>query len=265
MRYVLTGYLVDMDTTIQVPEYHEFFTPCEDDTGFMHTGTNDLWHLSSNRGYSGTLSWYCGLDDSGYIDSMDCSLNFFNLVSTGEPVLSFTYWYEFPNYGSDGLYVILNKKASSETLDFIGSGGALLNIQDGWLPAEYNLSVTSGDTFSISFAFVSDTDGDRAEGVYLDNIRVRNVISSTPGVGEPEPGIITLKNIGGLEINLVSDADSRREYRIYDVLGRTVKQGILTLKKGNNRIYFNVPSMGLFFVRIDGMYRGRFISFGGAR
>jgi len=26
-----------------------------------------------------------------------------------------------------------------------------------------------------------------------------------------------------------------------------------------------VPSMGLFFVRIDGIYHGRFISFGGAR
>ena len=112
---------------------------------------------------------------------------------------------------------------------------------------------------------MSDTDGDRAEGVYIDNIRIRNVIPSTTGVNEPRPGIIIWKNIGGLEINLISDADSRREYRIYDVLGRTVKQDILTLKKGNNRVSFNVPSMGLYFVRINGIYHGRFISFGGAR
>ncbi|NIR96400.1 MAG: hypothetical protein GWO08_23030, partial [Gammaproteobacteria bacterium] len=73
--------------------------------------------------------------------------------------LSFWAWYDFPNYGTDGFYVEVNDGSGWQTLDFIGSGGALgtLNTGNDWLEYTYDLShLPKGTTVNLRFRFVSD-------------------------------------------------------------------------------------------------------------
>ena len=43
--------------------------------GWTHSGTSDLWHISTNRSASPTHAWYCGNDVTRvYNNSMNCSL-----------------------------------------------------------------------------------------------------------------------------------------------------------------------------------------------
>jgi hypothetical protein len=90
--------------------------------------------------------------------------------------LQFTRWYQAPIYGSDGIYVIIVHSGGSDTLDFIGAGGALgggRELQGDWFEVSYSLAqYAGGDTVQIRIAFVSDGDGDVAEGFYIDDVHI---------------------------------------------------------------------------------------------
>jgi len=79
-------------------------------------------------------------------------------------------------YGTDGVYVIVHTGGVADTLDFIGSGGALdgsggvLNIASSWVKWERLIEdAMPGDTLTLEFGFISD-DVDVAEGMYIDDI-----------------------------------------------------------------------------------------------
>lgn len=157
-----------------------FFDDVESGTlGWAHSGDGDLWHIVSNRSHSISRSWYCGNDEGGgYNTNMNCTLLSQRIVLPNDPVLSFWTWYDLDLYGSDGIYVEIEKGADIEQLDFIGSGGALGHqtgfSQSGWVKESYDLSNYSpGDEIYIRFRFYSDNDAS-SEGLYLDDIAINN-------------------------------------------------------------------------------------------
>ena len=156
---------------------------------WTHGGTGDLWHLSTHRAHSGDWSWYNGIEDSWYFnDNMDCWLRSSPFILGPDSYLSFWLWYDVTNYGVDGIYVeiVNDQKGMVDTLDFIGTGGALdsaLNTGNDWLEYSYDLSfLPPGTTIRVRFTFVSDNeytyDG---EGFYIDDLRVGPMGGATAG------------------------------------------------------------------------------------
>jgi PKD repeat protein len=148
---------------------------------WTHSGTDDLWHLSSNRKFSGDYSWYCGNEDSFvYNDNVEELLVSDPFTACPSAELSFWCWYEFPNYGTDGCYIELSDGSGWTDLDFIGSGGALGTLTTGndWLEYKYDLSeYEPGTELTLRFRFASSTimdGGEVAEGVYIDDVKIQS-------------------------------------------------------------------------------------------
>jgi len=156
---------------------------------WTHGGTGDLWHLSTHRAHSGDWSWYNGIEGSWYFNNnMDCWLTSSSFILGPDSYLSLWLWYDVTNYGVDGIYVeiVNDQKGMVDTLDFIGTGGALdsaLNTGNDWLEYTYDLSfLPPGTTIRVRFTFVSDNeytyDG---EGFYIDDVKVGPVGGATAG------------------------------------------------------------------------------------
>jgi len=151
--------------------------------GWSHGGRNDLWTTTEHRAHSGTTSWYCGQESSWqYGNDMAAHLDSPEFVLGAQTELSFWCWYDVTIYGVDGIYVqVLEHGAPVDTLDFIGSGGALEtlgSIGNDWLEYVYALPGDPGDTVQVRFLFVSDAT-DQAEGVYIDDVTVSSGIESS--------------------------------------------------------------------------------------
>ncbi len=144
-------------------------------SGWSHSGSNDLWHLSSHRIHSGDSSWYCGQKYSyQYNNNMNCSLTSPYFVLAPNSGLSFWRWFSVTIYGVDGLYVEINTGSGWETLEFLGSGGALdsLLMGDDWNKETYDLSsYHTGSMTQVRFRFVSDNE-DVMEGFYIDDVKL---------------------------------------------------------------------------------------------
>ncbi|MCK4408865.1 MAG: choice-of-anchor J domain-containing protein, partial [Candidatus Eisenbacteria sp.] len=145
-------------------------------SGWTHGGASDVWGLTDHRTHSGTVGWYAGTQGIWeYSNDADAHLDSPDFVRGAGAELSFWCWYEFPIYHEDGFYVeIVSSGATIDTLDFIGSGGALDmlgSIGNDWLEYRYLLPGNAGDTLSVRFRFTSDGD-DVAEGVYIDDVSV---------------------------------------------------------------------------------------------
>ena len=147
---------------------------------WTHGGTGDLWHLTSHRKHSGDWSWYNGIEDSWHFNNdMQSWLKSSPFVLGPESYLTFWLWYDVTNYGVDGIHVEVVNALSGvpDTLDFIGTGGALdslLNTGNDWLQYSYDLSfIPPGTSVRVRFSFTSDDeytyDG---EGFYIDDVRV---------------------------------------------------------------------------------------------
>jgi len=156
--------------------------------GWTHGGIGDLWHLTSHRANSGDLSWYNGIEGSWNFDNnMNCWLKSPPMTIEPEAYLSFWLWYDVTNYDVDGIYVeVFHSEYDTDTLDFIGTGGALdslYNTGNDWLEWRYDLSyIPAGSIIQVRFSFVSDDqypyDG---EGFYIDDVKVGPIITTIPG------------------------------------------------------------------------------------
>jgi hypothetical protein len=174
------GYTFQDSFILNIGAY-EFEDDMESGSGqWIHSGTGDLWHLTNHRKHSGDWSWYNGIEGFWYFDNnMNAQLRSAPFVPAPQSSLSFWLWYDVTNYGVDGIYVeIINTLTEeSDTLDFIGTGGALdslLNIGNDWLEYSYDLSfLPLGTSVCARFTFVSDDqyihDG---EGFYIDDVKV---------------------------------------------------------------------------------------------
>ena len=164
---------------------------------WSHGGVSDRWHLTSYRAHSGEYSWYCGNEGSwSYDNGMACYLESSPIVVIPGTALSFWHWYDVTIYGVDGLHVVILHGSVSDTLDFIGSGGALDSLLMGnpWIEEVYDLShYPMGDTIRVRFSFVSDGN-DVAEGFYIDDVRVgpgRSLEPDIPVLLYPPNGSVT--------------------------------------------------------------------------
>jgi hypothetical protein len=172
---------------------------------WSHGGAGDLWHLTSYRTHSGANAWYCGDEGSRlYNSNMNAWLTTVPFTVPQGCSLRFWRWFATPNYGVDGIRVIVVRGAVEDTLDFVGTGGALghgfgdsphagtvpLVNHSEWAEEKYDLSwLGLGEQIELKLAFVSD--GDTVdEGFYIDDVRVTG--GGPPAVGiagvGPAPG-----------------------------------------------------------------------------
>lgn len=198
---------------------------------WTHSGTNDMWHLTDYRQHSGSYSWYCGSAASHeYSNNMDAVLLSPSFVAPEHAELSFWCYFDVTIYGVDGLFIEIWQDDAWETLDYLGSGGALdsLLFMCDWAEHAYDLgSLTPGSTTQIRFRFKSDASG-TDEGFYIDDVSIR-----APGASGAYPGrtLTTLAllpasaNPAGHDARwqLSLPAPRRVTARIYDPNGRVVK------------------------------------------
>lgn len=168
--------------------------------GWEHGGTGDMWRMTELQSHSPSHSWQCG-NDQGYQNGMDCWLHSPDMYLAPNSSLSFWTTFDVALYGSDGLYpVLLNLTAgTADTLDFIGSGGALYGpgrgMGTGWVSFSYDLSFADPeDLYRIEFRFSSDMDGDTGIGFFIDDITVAGGYQGNLGASDPE----ALKPVLGL-------------------------------------------------------------------
>jgi len=174
------SYDFDEDIVLLVGETG-FADDIESGGGLWTTGgTSGQWHISTRNASSPTHSWYCGDEVSGiYSNNMNCYIQTIPFMVDHNSALRFMRWFEVPIYGSDGIYVIVMHGSGADTLDFIGTGGALgggRELGSDWYEVSYPLAqYAGGDTIQIRIAFVSDYDGDVAEGFYIDDVNINAV------------------------------------------------------------------------------------------
>jgi uncharacterized repeat protein (TIGR01451 family) len=157
---------------------------------WTHTGSPDLWHLTSGRRHSGNFSWHCGNKETIVYDNfMDNSLESNSFIIDQNSELSFWCWYELPNYGVNGIHPEINDGSGWKELDFIGSGGALgvLTTGNDWFKYSYDLShYPAGTSLKLRFRFVSDGES-VTEGIYIDDVIVQNKKRGITFTASPEP------------------------------------------------------------------------------
>jgi hypothetical protein len=236
---------------------------------WTHAGQPDNWHHSSYRKHSGTYSWYCGIEGTHqYVSNSNDSLWTVPFFVGPNTKLSFWHWYEFTNFGSDGLYVIIKRQYSSDTLDFIGSGGALdstLNIWDDWFCQEYDLSyIPIGEEIRLCLSFIAD-DEDVAEGIYVDDVNIEgDHIAGKKEVEFVEPVVFNLSVYPSpmqhsANIRLGMEHASHVKISLYDICGRKVKRLIdAHMEQGNHLLVWDGTSdhhtrlpQGIYFMRLE--------------
>lgn len=178
--------------------------------GWTHYGQRDLWHITTNRSFSSSHSWYCGYDDTGrYDDSMEASLVTPPVLLGGNPVLRFMHWcsteLDTGDYTWDGAVVEVSTNGGVSYEFLTPEGGYPYLIVDnpaspfdphtpcfggngGWEEVAFDLSDYAGMEALIRFRFGSDgyvVD----EGWYLDDMRI------TPATGTNE--WLTILETGG--------------------------------------------------------------------
>ncbi|MCK5116608.1 MAG: T9SS type A sorting domain-containing protein [Candidatus Aegiribacteria sp.] len=202
--------------------------------GWTHSGTIDLWNITTSNSHSPDHSWHCG-DSEGYSPNMDCTLHSPEMILAPDALLSFWAAFDVAIYGSDGLYVIINDltAGSSDTLDYIGSGGALgrdfHGIGTDWCEWSYDLSTwDTGNTIQVEFRFCSDSDSDTGPGFFVDDISVQGAYTGSTGIstrpsifpvmGLPSPNPVSA--LFSVPVNI--PAQGVWNLSLYDISGRLV-------------------------------------------
>ncbi|HIE05452.1 MAG TPA: T9SS type A sorting domain-containing protein, partial [bacterium (Candidatus Stahlbacteria)] len=243
-----------IDTIAFVVGETGFVDSMESGPGKWHSGgSNNLWHLTEYRSHSPTHSFYCGNESNHqYVNNMDCYIETDPIILDQDYELRFWRYFITTIYGTDGLYVIIRNNNSSDTLDFIGSGGALegKEIPGDWFEEVYSLSKYQlGDTIRLRLSFVSDSDGDVAEGFYVDDVYIGPKL---PGVqaGIDDRGKQNLIRPNPfsdlLLINLRSD---ECEISLINSLGQTLQ----TVKPKARFAMIDTKGLpsGVYFIRIE--------------
>ncbi len=255
-----------------------FWDNMESGDGLWTTGGSyNLWHISTGRSFSPTHSWYCGDSATGYYqNNMDCYIQTIPFMIQANATLRFCRWFDVPIYGTDGIYVIIKGNGYADTLDFIGTGGALnqRGIQSDWFEEVYSLShYPAGETIQVEISFISDYDGDVGEGFYIDDVSIDGVtkIEEHTGsdVGQLVFEVYPNPFMNRLDIKLqlaslpgMSDMNSKTTCRIFDVTGRLVKdlspllsdmglQQRIIYWNGTDGLNREVPA-GIYFVQLQG-------------
>ncbi len=206
------------------------------------------WLVGERRAHSGTKSLYCGTPGSWrYGNNWNSSIESPEIVVSFNPTLSFWLWYEVATYGSDGIYVEIVHGNETDTIDFIGSGGALdstLSFVNSWAQYDYDLNfLNPGDTIRVRLRFVSDGE-DNAEGFYVDDFSITGEsIVSPVGIDEDEVSSFEiLLSSGMFKVTVIKPMCG--SLKIFDSSGRLVRKidvkgpGVLEVRGLMPGIYF---------------------------
>lgn len=151
--------------------------------GFTHGGTPDLWHRLNDS----SAVWHAGVDTGPYPPHCNSWLLSPLFVMPEQAELKFRRRFDVPIYGADGCYVIVQTANRAETLDFIGSGGALrpsvASGRDGifsdWFEETCDLSAfPAGTEAGVRFSFISDGDNAAGRGFYLTAVSVQSAAAA---------------------------------------------------------------------------------------
>ncbi len=236
------------------------------DAGWTHSGTNDLWNITDSSSHSPSHSWYCG-GTNGYINNMNCGLISPELTLAPDASLEFWTTFDVAIYGSDGIYMIVHDltAGSADTLDFIGSGGALggsagKGTGTGWVPYSYDLSeFEAGTGVQIEFRFKTDNDGDTGTGFYIDDITIEGAYTGYTGVsgGSPEftvPMGAPFPNPSHSTVSVHLFSEIQRDWTLglYDISGRLVSETTGT-SPVSSTVNLNVSDLtpGVYFLRFS--------------
>ncbi len=240
-----------------------FETDVESSEAPFSTSGGTQWHRTTRRSHSGVYSWWCGVDGFGtYTIGMDDDLHTEGFAVGDDSELRFWAYAEFPNYGSDGLHVEILGASDTVELDYIGSGGALLNFIIGWSEYRYplgELPFEPGDSIEVHFRFTSDME-DVAEGIFLDDISLSCPRSGfTTGIedGRKLPDIATLRVYpnpfnASLSIEFSGEIPTGSSIGIFDITGRMVNSILArskTIWDGTSSNGDKCAS-GVYFVRL---------------
>jgi hypothetical protein len=233
---------------------------------WTHGGVDDRWHLSTYRAHSGGRSWYCGEEGTQrYSSNMNAWLTTVPLVVAENCSLSFWRWFKVPNYGVDGIYVVVARGSREDTLDFVGTGGALGDpldvIESDWAQEHYDLSwLVPGETIQVKLSFKSD--GDTIdEGFYIDDVVISGGMPPVLGVTAQEPArmreplVVTPNPFRTRTVIRSAVTRGMGEIGVYDAAGRQVRVLATvngrTVWDGRDRHGLGLPE-GAYFVRSAG-------------
>lgn len=239
------------------------------ESGWTHSGTLDYWNISTDSAHSPTHSWYCG-DSGTYYPNMNCGLLSPEMILAPDASLTFWAAFDVAIYGTDGLYVIIHDLGSStaDTLDFIGSGGALgagykYLYQDGvgsdWLPHSYDLGyLEAGTEIQVEFRFISDSDSDTGIGFYVDDIDIEGSYLGSLTSGPEENGPLPMLGLpfpnpvrSSFSVN-ISISSGSWTMSLFDISGRLVKELIFDApESGLVEISTEDLSTGVYFLRVE--------------
>lgn len=163
--------------------------------GWTHGGTGDLWHVTTNRSFSTTHSWYCGDSETrAYENGVNAWLLSPPIQLVQGARLAFRYWIDSevdennPPYAHDGGVVEISTNGVSFAA-LVPSGGypyrahglygspfardtPIFAGTGGWQEAAFDLTNYAGHTVWLRFRFGSDEAFAVGEGWYLDDLRV---------------------------------------------------------------------------------------------
>lgn len=175
---------------------------------WTHSGTNDLWQLSTNRSVSGASAWYCGNPASGiYASSMLASLDTPPVYLGSGARLSFNHWiqceldsqYWRPTWRTNSCWdggIVAISTNNGATFSTLTPEGGYPNLISGyyaspwpdktpcfagtgaWSQASFDLSAYTGCVAIIRFEFGTDENTEE-EGWYIDDVTVSPVSSPT--------------------------------------------------------------------------------------
>ncbi|WP_218837901.1 hypothetical protein, partial [Candidatus Methanoperedens nitratireducens] len=166
--------------------------------------TDGLWHITTNRAYSPTHSfWYgdentksyaTGGANSGYLTSPPITL-----ASNSQPVLYFWSWYQTENSQDHDKKVVQISVNDGQWTDL----KQITDAQKTWNRETIDISAYAGNTIRLRFLF--DTVDDKLnnfEGWYVDSIEIS---SGTTSTSTPQTSASTQDATAPADINLIAN------------------------------------------------------------
>jgi hypothetical protein len=222
---------------------------------WVHSGTNDGWHITTHRSHSTSHSWYCGVENTWlYTANNDASLVTPYFVST--PDSNFKFWYyDSMEIGYDYGYVEIDNN-SGHWIPLTSYNVGHLAFTQEIIP----MSAYSGQTIRMRFHFFSDGSVN-AEGWYVDDVQMPVVVI---GADENQSGnmpralSVTPNPFRNMAQIIIGQDLKAAGLRIFDISGRLVRNLSSDLPTSRNSVRWNgtdesgksVPA-GLYFVQLD--------------
>ncbi len=220
------------------------------------------WQSVSYYSFEGDMSLSCRPSKPGSYDIEIPSITYLN-----DSFISFQYRYKMPMYGKDGVYLILDTDSQSDTLLFLGAGGALLSntredaqvyIESDW--AEYRLNIADNSSIDLDageqmnlwlrFIYSETIDGfnqyDSMDymGVFIDQLRLGEDWSDFEQPYPEEVSVIVYPNPNAdfhwVNVKVLLDESQSATLQVFNIRGQRIRAlKHINLNAGENLILWD--------------------------